>query len=106
MALNSNLILSDKSKDQFFLPHNESLEKKSKSGYGYGNGWAIKSTDRGTLHAQHNGSNGYSFADMHYFVDENIFIVLATNDIDVYPKIVMDELLLLVGKGTVNNKIN
>jgi hypothetical protein len=43
---------------------------------------------------------------MHYFVDENIFIVLATNDIDVYPKIVMDELLLLVGKGTVNNKIN
>jgi CubicO group peptidase (beta-lactamase class C family) len=104
MALNSNLILSDKSKNQLFLPHNESLEKKSKSHYGYG--WDIKSTDRGTLHAQHNGSNGYSFADMHYFVDENIFIVLATNDRDVYPQVVMDELLLLVESGMANKKIN
>jgi len=97
MALNSNLILSDKSKKQLFLPHNASLDKKSKSHYGYG--WDIKSTVRGTLHAQHNGSNGYSFADMHYFVDENIFIVLATNDIDVYPQVVMDELLLLLDSG-------
>jgi CubicO group peptidase (beta-lactamase class C family) len=104
MALNSNLILSDKSKNQLFLPHNESLDKKSKSHYGYG--WDIKSTDRGTLHAQHNGSNGYSFADMHYFVDENIFIVLATNDRDVYPQVVMDELLLLVGPDMANKKIN
>jgi CubicO group peptidase (beta-lactamase class C family) len=104
MALNSNLILSAKSKKLLFLPHNESLEKKSKSHYGYG--WDIKSTDRGTLHAQHNGSNGYSFADMHYFVDENIFIVLATNDIDVYPQAVMDELLSLVETGMTNNKIN
>jgi len=101
MALNSNLILSDKSKKQLFLPHNASLEKKSKSHYGYG--WDIKSTDRGTSHAQHNGSNGYSFADMHYFVDENVFIVLATNDIDVYPQVVMDELLLLVESGMANN---
>jgi CubicO group peptidase (beta-lactamase class C family) len=104
MALNSNLILSDKSKNQLFLPHNESLEKKSKSHYGYG--WDIKYTDRGTLHAQHNGSNGYSFAEMHYFVDENIFIVLATNDRDVYPQVVMDELLLLVESGMANKKIN
>jgi CubicO group peptidase (beta-lactamase class C family) len=104
MALNSNLILSDKSKNQLFLPHNESLDKKSKSHYGYG--WDIKSTDRGTLHAQHNGSNGYSFADMHYFVDENIFIVLATNDRDVYPQVVMDELLLLIGLDMANKKIN
>ena len=103
MALNSNLILSDKSKNQLFLPHNESLEKKSKSHYGYG--WDIKSTDRGTLHAQHNGSNGYSFADMHYFVDDNVFIVLATNDIDVYPQVVMDELLLLVEAGMANKAL-
>lgn len=100
MALNSNLILSDKSTKQLFLPHNASLDKKSKSHYGYG--WDIKSTDRGTLHAQHNGSNGYSFTDMHYFVDENIFIVLATNDRDVYPQVVMDELLLLVDSGMAN----
>lgn len=101
-ALNSNLILSDKSKKQFFLPHNASLEEKSKSHYGYG--WDIKSTDRGTLHVQHNGSNGYSFAEMHYFIDENIFIVLATNDIDVYPQVVMDELLLLVESGSLTRK--
>ena len=100
IALNSNLILSEKSKKQLFLPHNESLDKNSKSHYGYG--WDIKSTDRGTLHAQHNGSNGYSFADMHYFVDENIFIVLATNDIDVYPQAVMGELLSLVEIGMAN----
>ncbi|MDG0970036.1 MAG: serine hydrolase [Porticoccaceae bacterium] len=83
MALSSNLILADESKKQLFLPHNSSLEKASKSHYGYG--WDIKSTTRGILHAQHNGSNGYSFADMHYFVDENI--ILATNDIDVYPQL-------------------
>ena len=100
LALNSNSILSDKSKKQLFLPHNASLEKKSKSHYGYG--WDIKSTGRGTLHAQHNGSNGYSFADMHYFVDENVFIVLATNDIDVYPQMIMDELLLLVQSDMAN----
>ncbi len=104
MALSSNLILSDESKKQLFFPHNASLEKESKSHYGYG--WDIKSTARGTLHAQHNGSNGYSFADMHYFVDENIFIVLATNDIDVYPQVIMDELLLLVESGMANKKIN
>lgn len=104
MALSSNLILSDESKKQLFLPHNASLEKESKSHYGYG--WDIKSTARGTLHAQHNGSNGYSFADMHYFVNENIFIVLATNDIDVYPQVVMDELLSLVETGMANKKIN
>ncbi|KMT64158.1 serine hydrolase domain-containing protein [Catenovulum maritimum] len=102
IALNSNLILSEKSKKQLFLPHNESLDKNSKSHYGYG--WDIKSTDRGTLHAQHNGSNGYSFADMHYFVDENIFIVLATNDIDVYPQAVMGELLSLVEIGMANQR--
>lgn len=94
LALNSNLILSEKSKKQFFLPHNKSLNKKSKSDYGYG--WDIISTDRGTIHAQHNGSNGYSFAEMHYFVDENIFVVIATNDKDVFPQDVMDELLSLV----------
>jgi len=104
MALSSNLILSDESKKQLFLPHNASLEKESKSHYGYG--WDIRSTARGTLHAQHNGSNGYSFADMHYFVNENIFIVLATNDIDVYPQVVMDELLSLVKTGMANKKIN
>jgi CubicO group peptidase (beta-lactamase class C family) len=104
MALNSNLILSEKSTKQLFLPHNASLDKKSKSHYGYG--WDIKSTDRGTLHAQHNGSNGYSFADMHYFVDENIFIVLTTNDRDVYPQVVMNELLLLVDSGITNKPIN
>lgn len=104
MALSSNLILSDESKKQLFLPHNASLEKESKSHYGYG--WDIKSTARGTLHAQHNGSNGYSFADMHYFVNENIFIVLATNDIDIYPQVVMDELLSLVETGMANKKIN
>ena len=37
---------------------------------------------------------------------ENIFIVLATNDIDVYPQVVMDELLLLVESGMANKKIN
>jgi len=100
MALNSNLILSDESKKQLFLPHNASLETESKSHYGYG--WDIKSTARGTLHAQHNGSNGYSFAEMHYFIDENIFIVLATNDIHVYPQVIMDELLLLVGSVMAN----
>ena len=103
-ALSSNLILSEKSKKQLFLPHNESLDKKSKSHYGYG--WDIRSTDRGTSHAQHNGSNGYSFADMHYFVDDDIFIVLATNDRNVYPQAIMDELLSLVETGMVNKKIN
>ena len=99
-ALSSNLILSEKSKKQLFLPHNESLDKKSKSHYGYG--WDIRSTDRGTSYAQHNGSNGYSFADMHYFVDDDIFIVLATNDRNVYPQAIMDELLSLVETGMVN----
>lgn len=92
LALKSNLVLSDESKNQLFFPHNASLKLKSKSHYGYG--WDIASTDRGTLHAQHNGSNGYSFADMHYFVDDDIFIMIASNDIDVYPQDVMDELLL------------
>jgi CubicO group peptidase (beta-lactamase class C family) len=101
LALNSTLILSDESKRQLFLPHNNSLKKESTSYYGYG--WDISSTDRGTLHAKHNGSNGYSFADMHYFLDDNIFIILATNDRDVYPQEVMDKLLLLIEPSIGNN---
>lgn len=103
LVLNSNLVLSDESKHQLFLPHNASLKKESKSHYGYG--WDISFTDRDTLHAQHNGSNGYSYADMHYFVDDNMFIIIATNDRDVYPQEAMDKLVLLMTSSMANKSL-
>ena len=99
-ALRSDRILSEESKNQLFAPHNQSLMTTSETYYGYG--WDIQLTDRSTIHAQHNGSNGYSFADMHYYVDDDIFVVITTNDIDVYPQALMNDLLLQVESSLTN----
>lgn len=103
LALNSNLILSAQSKHELFSPHNISLNTKSKSHYGYG--WLITLTERGTTHAEHNGSNGYSFADMHRFIEDNVLVIIATNDRDVYPQSIMNNLIEIVEESMANKSL-
>ena len=91
IALGSDTILSKDSKELLFKTHNNPVAEDHKYYYGYG--WLISEDENGILHAQHNGSNGYSFTDYHRFLQGGIAIIISTNDIDVYPEELMKELV-------------
>jgi CubicO group peptidase (beta-lactamase class C family) len=79
LALAGDGILSKEAKKKIFTPH--VLEQPDgKSSYGYG--WVIQPTERGTTLIWHNGGNGVFFADFWRYVDEDLVIFLATNDVD------------------------
>lgn len=87
LTLSSQAILNKKSWSTIFTPY---AEEGDKSHYGYG--WAITTSTAGNKLITHNGSNGYSFADFKYYPNENLFVFVATNDIDNYPNELMDRL--------------
>ncbi|MEO8066871.1 MAG: serine hydrolase domain-containing protein [Flavobacteriales bacterium] len=75
-ALYRHTVLSGASVDSMFAPHVAEGEG-AKSYYGYG--WAIFNTQRGTRLITHNGGNGVQFADVLFYVDEGVTIVLMSN---------------------------
>jgi CubicO group peptidase (beta-lactamase class C family) len=78
-ALVGDAVLSSASREKMFTPHvPEGIGGDSHYGYG----WAISTTPRGTRLIAHNGGNGYFFADFLRYVDEDVVIVLATNEAD------------------------
>lgn len=87
LVLRSGGILSKKSWETVFTPH---VKEGERSHYGYG--WAITNSKQGSKLITHNGSNGYSFADFKYYPSEDLFVFIATNDIDNYPENIMKKL--------------
>jgi CubicO group peptidase (beta-lactamase class C family) len=81
LVMRSGRILSKKSWKTIFTPH---VKEGESSHYGYG--WAITNSELGSKLITHNGSNGYSFADFKYYPREDLFVFIATNDIDNYPE--------------------
>ncbi|MFC3093949.1 class A beta-lactamase-related serine hydrolase [Alteromonas sediminis] len=81
LALSAQTIVNKASWNAIFTPH---IREGKHSHYGYG--WAISVDEQGRRLIAHNGSNGYSFADFKYYPEEDIFIFVATNDIDNYPE--------------------
>lgn len=75
-ALRNNKVLSKSSTDVLFAPH---VEEGEDAGSHYGYGWAIFQTPRGTRLITHNGGNGVQFADVLWYADEGIVVVLMSN---------------------------
>lgn len=75
-ALRTNKVLSKASTDKLFAPH---VSEGEGSGSHYGYGWAIFNTPRGTRLITHNGGNGIQFADVLWYADEGVTIVVLSN---------------------------
>lgn len=75
-ALRTNKVLSKASVDAMWSPHVREGEGAN-SHYGYG--WAIFNTRRNTRLITHNGGNGIQFADVLYYADEGVTVVLMSN---------------------------
>lgn len=73
-ALRSGKVLSKASTDAMFTEH---VPEGGGSFYGYG--WALFKTQRGTRLITHNGGNGVQFADVLWYADEGVTIVLMSN---------------------------
>ncbi len=75
-ALRTNRVLSKASTDAMFTPH---MEEGEGAGSFYGYGWALFKTKRGTRLITHNGGNGVQFADVLWYADEGVRVVLMSN---------------------------
>lgn len=78
-ALEGEKILSKEAKAKLFTPHVPEDEEGS-SHYGYG--WAIFKTSRNTRLIAHNGGNGIFAADFRRYVDENVVLIIGSNQSD------------------------
>jgi CubicO group peptidase (beta-lactamase class C family) len=76
VALRENTVLAKSSTDAMFTPH---IEEGEGAGSFYGYGWALFKTRRGTRLITHNGGNGIQFADVLWFADEGVTVVLMSN---------------------------
>jgi CubicO group peptidase (beta-lactamase class C family) len=77
LALVSNRILSKEARDKMFAQHMREAPF-SRSYYGYG--WSIATTVRGTRLIAHNGGNGIFFANFRRYVDDDVVVIVASND--------------------------
>jgi CubicO group peptidase (beta-lactamase class C family) len=75
-ALRTQKVLDSTSVAQMFTPF---VEEGQGAGSHYGYGWAIFNTPRGTRLITHNGGNGIQFADVLWYADEGVTIVLMSN---------------------------
>ncbi len=75
-ALLKHDILNEAAKKMFYTKHTEEGEG---SGSYYGYGWAIFPTPRNTELIAHNGGNGIFFADFWRYLDEQVTIIILTN---------------------------
>jgi len=81
IALLGEKVLSKKAKQKYFYPH--ILSKASNQTFS-GYGWFIEPTNRKTRLTRHNGANGFIFADIYRYIDEQVTIILFTNAYDTY----------------------
>ncbi len=75
-ALRTNKILGPTSTQAMFAPH--VLEGEGADSH-YGYGWALFTTPRGTRLITHNGGNGVQFAEVLWYADEDVVVVLMSN---------------------------
>ncbi len=76
LALKKDEILSADAKRKIFSPQ---IKMDSNSFYGYG--WSLQKTPRGTNLIEHNGGDGIFFADFRRYIDENVVVIGAANDV-------------------------
>jgi hypothetical protein len=76
LSLLGETVLPKSAKDKYFKPHVPE-RPVGRSHYGYG--WVIDQTPRGTKVITHNGSNGIFAADCYRFIDDNVFLFIASS---------------------------
>jgi len=76
LSLLGETVLPKSAKDKYFKPH---IPERPVGGSHYGYGWVIDRTPRGTAVITHNGSNGIFAADCYRFIDDNVFLFIASS---------------------------
>ncbi len=80
-ALIEGKVLQESSLEQLFKPHVVVDEKENRF---YAYGWRVYATHRGTPLITHGGGDGVVFANVRWYVKEDVLIVLLTNAFDRY----------------------
>ena len=80
IALSGDTVLSAAEKDKMFR---RQVSEGTGSDTFYGYGWSIGNAPWGGRLIEHNGGNGTFFADFLRFVDDNLVVILSTNDSEV-----------------------
>jgi CubicO group peptidase (beta-lactamase class C family) len=75
LALLGDTILPKPAKDKYFTPHIPE-GPRARSHYGYG--WVIAKSPRGTTLITHNGGNGIFAADCYRYIEDNVFLFIAS----------------------------
>jgi CubicO group peptidase (beta-lactamase class C family) len=79
-ALTGDSILSAAAKDKMYRRH---VQEGAGADSYYGYGWSIAESAWGSRVIEHNGGNGTFFADFLRYVDDNLVVILSTNDSEV-----------------------
>jgi CubicO group peptidase (beta-lactamase class C family) len=79
-ALSGMEILSAAEKEKMFKGH---LREGAGADTSYGYGWSIGESAWGTRAIEHNGGNGTYYADFLRYPDDDMVVILSTNDSDV-----------------------
>lgn len=95
LALLGNQILDAKSKEKYYKPYIKEGENAS-SFYAYG--WAIFPTPRKTNLITHNGGNGIFFADFWRYLEEQVTIIVLTNNSDSYSDLIASQIAAIILK--------
>jgi CubicO group peptidase (beta-lactamase class C family) len=80
VALTGNAILSAAAKDKMYKRH---VREGAGADSYYGYGWSINDSAWGSRLIEHNGGNGTFFADFLRYVDDDLVVVLSSNDSEV-----------------------
>jgi CubicO group peptidase (beta-lactamase class C family) len=80
VALSGDKVLSASEKEKMFHRH---VREGAGADTFYGYGWSIGDAPWGGRLIEHNGGNGTFFADFLRFVDDDLVVVLSTNDSEV-----------------------
>jgi CubicO group peptidase (beta-lactamase class C family) len=76
LSLLGETVLPKSAKEKYFTPHIRE-GPAARSHYGYG--WVIERTPRGTTLITHNGGNGIFAADCYRYIDDNVFLFIASS---------------------------
>jgi CubicO group peptidase (beta-lactamase class C family) len=92
-ALLANEILDGKAKKMYYTPY---VKEAADAPSSYAYGWAIFPTPRNTQLITHNGSNGIFFADFWRYLNEQITIIVLTNNYTPYSEIIAMQIAGLI----------
>jgi CubicO group peptidase (beta-lactamase class C family) len=76
LSLLGETVLPESAKGKYFKPH---VPERAVGSSHYGYGWVIDQTPRGTKVITHNGGNGIFAADCYRFIDDKVFLFIASS---------------------------